>query len=128
MKYFYATGKRKTSVARVRLYPNGSGKVTINDKDMQESFTTLQKRDVLTPFSIAGKEKEFDVSVKVLGGGITGQAQAIRHGITKALLESDPTLRLELKRAGLITRDSRVKERKKPGLRRARRARQFSKR
>jgi small subunit ribosomal protein S9 len=128
MKYFYATGKRKTSVARVRLYENGSGKITINDKAMQDTFTSAQEKDVLTPFNLVEKVGEFDVSVKVLGGGITGQAQAIRHGITKALLLSDPSLRITLKRAGLITRDSRVKERKKPGLRGARRARQFSKR
>lgn len=125
---YYGTGRRKSSVARVYLVP-GTGKVTINKKDMDEYFgyDTLKviARQPLELTSIADK---FDVLVNVHGGGYTGQAGAIRHGIARALLEADPEFRPALKKAGYLTRDPRMKERKKYGLKKARRAPQFSKR
>ena len=126
--YFYGTGRRKSSVARVRLY-QGTGKVTINDRDIDDYFglETL-KLIVRQPLAITGTEGKLDVKCKVTGGGFTGQAGAIRHGISRALLEYDETLRPVLKQAGFLTRDPRMKERKKYGLKAARRAPQFSKR
>lgn len=126
--YFYGTGRRKASVARVRLLP-GTGKVTINDRDIDEYFglETL-KVIVRQPLSLTGNVEKFDVVAKVVGGGVTGQAGAIRHGLSRALLQFDQELRLELKKAGFLTRDPRMKERKKYGLKAARRAPQFSKR
>lgn len=127
--YIYANGKRKTSVARVRLYQNGSGNITINGKSIEEYIPVVERIGaVKTPLRLTGHLKTFDVSVKVEGGGMNSQAEAIRHGISKALLNFDPGLRLTLKRAGMLTRDPRMKERKKYGLHRARRAPQFSKR
>ncbi len=125
---FYGTGRRKSSVARVYLMP-GTGKITINKKDMDDYFglDTL-KLIVNQPFVATGNEGKFDVLVNVRGGGFTGQAGAIRHGISRALLEADADNRAALKKAGFLTRDSRMKERKKPGLKAARRAPQFSKR
>ena len=126
---FYGTGRRKSSIARVYLVP-GTGKVTINKKDMDEYFglDTL-KLIVKQPFAATGTEGKFDVLVNVKGGGFTGQAGAIRHGISRALLQVDSDeYRPSLKKAGFLTRDPRMKERKKPGLRKARRAPQFSKR
>ena len=129
MRYFYSTGKRKTAVARVRLYENGSGKMTINGRPMESYFSTdHQSVYALSPLKLTEMQSAFDISVKVVGGGITGQAQAIRHGVARALTLADPLLRSRLKAAGFISRDSRIKERKKPGLKRARRAPQFSKR
>ena len=128
-KYFYGCGRRKTSVAKVRLYKDGKGNVKINDKDIKEYLTVPnQYNKVFSPLKATGNAKTFDITVKVTGGGTTGQAEAIRHGIAKALLEFNPELRPTLKKAGFITRDPRMKERKKPGLKRARRAPQFSKR
>lgn len=128
-EYFYAAGKRKTSVARVRLFPGGKGDMVVNDKPAEEYFTLLTSKGVMTsPLKITGMNKKFDVSVKVIGGGMSSQAEAVRHGIARALLEYDPELRSTLKKAGYLTRDARIKERKKPGLKRARRAPQFSKR
>ena len=126
--YFYGTGRRKSSVARVRLVP-GNGKVTINARDIDEYFglETL-KLIVRQPLAITSTLDKFDVIAKVEGGGFTGQAGAIRHGITRALMEFRPELRPELKKAGFVTRDARKKERKKYGLKKARRAPQFSKR
>ena len=126
--YFYGTGRRKHSVARVRLYP-GSGRVTINDRDIDDYFglETL-KLIVRQPLELTGNTPKFDVFVRVSGGGVTGQAGAIRHGISRALLVYDAELRLALKKAGFLTRDPRMKERKKYGLKAARRAPQFSKR
>lgn len=126
--YFYGTGRRKESVARVRLYP-GSGKVTINDRDMDDYFglDTL-KLIVRQPLELTETTGKFDVVVRVAGGGVTGQAGAIRHGISRALLVYDAELRPALKKAGFLTRDPRMKERKKYGLKGARRAPQFSKR
>ena len=126
--YFYGTGRRKNSVARVRVY-NGTGKITINDRDIDDYFglETL-KLIVRQPAAGAGVEGKFDIVVRVAGGGVSGQAGAIRHGLSRALLVYDENLRGELKKAGFLTRDPRMKERKKYGLKAARRAPQFSKR
>nr|WP_272878545.1 30S ribosomal protein S9 [Clostridium sp. Cult3] len=122
------TGRRKTSVARVRLLP-GSGKITINKRDIEEyfDFDTL-KVLVKEPLEITDTLDKYDVFVNVQGGGFTGQAGAIRHGIARALIKSDEELKPVLKKAGFLTRDPRMKERKKYGLKKARRAPQFSKR
>ena len=126
--YFYGTGRRKHSVARVRVY-NGTGKITINNRDIDDYFglETL-KLIVRQPLSLTGTEGKFDIVCNVAGGGVTGQAGAIRHGLSRALLQFDPELRPTLKKAGFLTRDPRMKERKKYGLKAARRAPQFSKR
>ena len=126
--YFYGTGRRKNSVARVRVY-NGTGKITINDRDIDDYFglETL-KLIVRQPLAVAGVEGKFNIVVRVAGGGVSGQAGAIRHGLSRALLVYDENLRGELKKAGFLTRDPRMKERKKYGLKAARRAPQFSKR
>ncbi|WP_299660250.1 30S ribosomal protein S9 [uncultured Ruegeria sp.] len=124
----YATGKRKDAVARVWIKP-GSGKVTVNGKDQDVYFARPVLQLILRqPFQIAGVEGEFDVVATVKGGGLTGQAGAVKHGISKALQLYDPSLRGALKAAGFLTRDSRVVERKKYGKRKARRSFQFSKR
>ncbi len=126
--YFYGTGRRKKSVARVRVYP-GSGKITINDRDIDDYFglETL-KLIVRHPLVLTGTSEKFDIICRVNGGGVTGQAGAIRHGLSRALLQYDEELRPTLKKAGFLTRDPRMKERKKYGLKGARRAPQFSKR
>jgi len=125
---YYGTGRRKSSVARVFLVP-GSGRITINKRDIDDYFglETL-KLIIKQPLELTGSTARFDVRVNVFGGGFTGQAGAIRHGISRALLESDAELRPALKKAGCLTRDPRMKERKKYGLKGARRAPQFSKR
>ncbi|MBQ7936244.1 MAG: 30S ribosomal protein S9 [Clostridia bacterium] len=126
--YFYGTGRRKSSVARVRLLP-GNGNVTINGRTMDEYFGLETLRMLVRqPLELTGTMGKFDVVVNVVGGGVSGQAGAIRHGITRALIESDETLKPVLKKAGFVTRDPRMKERKKYGLKAARRAPQFSKR
>ena len=126
--YFYGTGRRKNSVARVRVY-TGTGKITINDCDIDDYFglETL-KLIVRQPLAVAEVEGKFDIVVRVNGGGVSGQAGAIRHGLSRALLQYDENLRPALKKAGFLTRDPRMKERKKYGLKAARRAPQFSKR
>ena len=126
--YFYGTGRRKSSVARVRVY-NGTGKITINDRDIDDYFglETL-KLVVRQPLVLAEIENKFDIVVRVAGGGVSGQAGAIRHGISRALLQNGEEMRPILKKAGFLTRDPRMKERKKYGLKAARRAPQFSKR
>ncbi len=126
--YFYGTGRRKKSVARVRVYA-GTGKITVNDRDIDDYFglETL-KLIVRQPLALTGTADKFDIVCKVAGGGVTGQAGAIRHGLSRALLQYDENLRAELKKAGFLTRDPRMKERKKYGLKGARRAPQFSKR
>ncbi|KGX90355.1 30S ribosomal protein S9 [Pontibacillus halophilus JSM 076056 = DSM 19796] len=125
---YNGTGRRKTSTARVRLVP-GTGKVTVNKVDAEQYFPYETLRVILKqPLAITETEGNYDVLVNVHGGGFTGQAGAIRHGIARALLEADPEYRTPLKRAGLLTRDARAKERKKYGLKKARRAPQFSKR
>jgi small subunit ribosomal protein S9 len=128
IRYYEAVGRRKRAVARVRLYP-GDGQIIINDKPLEDFFGRRQDcQSVTAPLSLTGNENRFNLSVLVKGGGITGQSQAIRHGVARALLESDPELRLPLRRAGYLTRDPREKERKKPGLKRARKAPQYTKR
>ncbi len=126
--YFYGTGRRKSSVARVRVY-NGTGKIIINDREIDDYFglETL-KLIVRQPLTLTGTADKFDIVCRVAGGGVTGQAGAIRHGIARALLQFDGELRGQLKKAGFLTRDPRMKERKKYGLKGARRAPQFSKR
>lgn len=127
--YSYGTGRRKQAIARVRLY-KGSGKITINNKSMEEylDMDTL-RYIVMQPLNETNSTSEYDIIVKVEGGGIAGQAGAIRHGIARALVEEDADkYKATLKKAGFLTRDSRVKERKKPGLKKARKASQFSKR
>ena len=125
---YIGTGRRKKSVARVRLVP-GNGKVTINKRDIENYFGLETLRMIANqPLVLTATKDKFDVLVNVHGGGFTGQAGAIRHGITRALLKADEALRPELKKAGFVTRDPRMKERKKYGLKKARRAPQFSKR
>ena len=126
--YFYGTGRRKKSVARVRILP-GTGAITINGRDIDNYFglETL-KLIVNQPFGVTGTAGKFDIVATVTGGGISGQAGAIRHGLARALVQSDETLRPALKAAGFLRRDPRMKERKKYGLKGARRAPQFSKR
>ena len=128
-KYFYGTGRRKSSVARVRVYENGTGSIIINGRDIDDYFgldtLKLVVRQPLTTTDLLGK---VDVVATVCGGGVSGQAGAIRHGISRALLTVNPEFRHGLKAAGLLTRDPRMKERKKYGLKAARRAPQFSKR
>ena len=127
-EYIYATGKRKSSIARVNIIP-GTGKITRNGKDMNDVYTldTL-KAIVLKPFNVANLMEKYDVVATVRGGGFAGQAGAVAHGISKALASTDVEVRGVLKRHGLLTRDSRVKERRKYGLKKARKAPQFSKR
>ena len=127
--YFYGTGRRKSSVARVRVYANGTGKITINNRDIDDYFglDTL-KLIVRQPKELTGTSGKFVIICTVSGGGVTGQAGAIRHGLARALLQYDAELRGELKKAGFLTRDPRMKERKKYGLKGARRAPHFSKR
>jgi len=126
--YFYGTGRRKKSIARVRIVP-GSGAITINSRDIDNYFglETL-KLIVNQPFGVTDTLGKFDIIATVVGGGITGQAGAIRHGLSRALLQADENYRPALKSAGFLTRDPRMKERKKYGLKAARRASQFSKR
>ena len=125
---YMGTGRRKKSVARVRLVP-GNGKVVINNSEI-ETYIGLETLRMIVnqPLVLTGSKDKFDVLVNVHGGGFTGQAGAIRHGITRALIKSDENLKSELKKAGFVTRDPRMKERKKYGLKKARRAPQFSKR
>ncbi len=125
---YYGTGKRKTAIARVWLEP-GNGTITINKKAMEEYFPTKRMQaTVLQPLELTGFSNAYNIKVNVLGGGVQGQAGAVRHGISKALLSTDTNLRQKLKKAGFITRDPRVKERKKYGQRGARARYQFSKR
>ena len=127
--YFYGTGRRKSSVARVRIFPEGSGKITINNRTIDNYFglDTL-KFIVRQPLALTETLEKVDIVATVQGGGYTGQAGAIRHGIARALLKVNEEYRSELKKAGFLTRDPRMKERKKYGLKAARRAPQFSKR
>ena len=127
--YFYGTGRRKTAVARVRLYP-GNGAIVINGKPMEEIFSRdIHRAEVLSPLVRLGREGRYSAQIKCSGGGITGWSGAIQMGIARALVVSDPESKPQLKRGeNLLTRDSRMKERKKPGLKRARKAPQFTKR
>ncbi|MBQ2241142.1 MAG: 30S ribosomal protein S9 [Clostridia bacterium] len=126
--YFYGTGRRKKSVARVRVYP-GTGAITINGRDIDEYFgLDTMKLIVNQPFEVTGNVGKFDIVANVIGGGFSGQAGAIRHGLSRALVLADEANKPALKAAGFLTRDPRMKERKKYGLKAARRASQFSKR
>lgn len=126
-KYFYAVGRRKTSIAQVRVY-NGRGKVVVNGVEAEKYSTTALVNKMIEPLKQVSKEGEYDVYAKVVGGGTNGQAEAIRHGISRALSGEDKAVRTTLKKLGFLTRDSRVVERKKPGLKKARRAPQWAKR
>lgn len=127
--YIWSVGRRKTAVARVRLYP-GSGKITVNGKPAMDYFggRLIHQQSLREALNLTGTQERFDITVRVVGGGVTGQAGAIRHGIARALIKFDGDLRPALKRAKLLTRDARVKERKKVGLKRARKAPQYTKR
>ena len=127
-QYIEAIGRRKTATARVRLYP-GTGDIVVNDKPYQQYFgRDLDRMLLLMPLVLTGTESTYNISVHVNGGGDNGQAAAVRLGISRALCESDINMRPALKAAGLLTRDARAKERKKPGLKRARKAPQYTKR
>lgn len=129
LQYYEGVGRRKTATARVRLYSGGEGQVMVNDRPVGEYFSTeWGGLNLLEPLQVAGMEGRFNVSAKVHGGGISGQAEAVRLGIARALVKMDPDLRLSLRREGFLTRDARIKERKKPGLKRARKAPQYTKR
>lgn len=126
--YFQGTGRRKTSIARVRLVP-GDGNVIVNGKPLEDYFGKDSAADIaLLPFQVTNSARRFNAMVKVAGGGHSGQIGAIAHGVARALLQVDPEHRSALRKAGLLTRDPRAKERKKPGLKRARKAPQFTKR
>jgi small subunit ribosomal protein S9 len=126
--FFHGTGRRKTSVARVRLIA-GEGEVVVNGRSLDEHFgNSVNLSEILLPFRVTGTEGRYNAMVKVEGGGYQGQAGAIRHGLARALLQSDPEARLPLRQAGLLSRDPRMKERKKYGLKRARKAPQYTKR
>ncbi len=127
-EYTEAVGRRKTSTARVRLYP-GTGEIVVNDKPMEQFFgRDLDRMALMQPLKLTGTESAYNISVRTAGGGEGGQAAAVRLGIARALCETDANLRPALKAAGLLTRDARAKERKKPGLKRARKAQQYTKR
>jgi small subunit ribosomal protein S9 len=127
--YYYGTGRRKNAVARVRLYP-GNGQILINSKTPEDYFggRAIYRQMINVPLELTENQGKFNVTVKVLGGGVTGQAGAVRHGLARALVQSDANYRSVLKKAGLLARDPRVKERKKAGLKRARKAPQYTKR
>lgn len=126
--YFYGTGRRKTATARVRLIP-GEGAIIIDGKPLEQRFPRMEHARVIQqPLLVTERANKFNAVIKVEGGGVSGQAGAISHGIARALLASDETLKATLRQYGLLTRDARAKERKKPGLRRARKAKQFTKR
>ncbi len=129
LRYYYARGRRKEASAQVRLYPGGTGKIIVNEKPLEEYFP-LERNilAILSPLRVTGMEGKFDITVKVKGGGISGQADAIKLGIARALTLYDPNLRPVLRQYGLLTRDPREKERKKVGLKRARKAPRYSKR
>ena len=128
VSFHEGTGRRKTAIARVRLL-TGEGEVVVNGQSLEEHFgNAVDLADILMPFRVTGTEGQFNATIKVHGGGHHGQAGAIRHGIARAILQSDPGARVPLRQAGLLSRDPRMKERKKYGLKRARKAPQFTKR
>lgn len=128
-EYIYAIGRRKTAVAQTRLWTGGEGQVTVNDREMKAYFPVFEMREsVIAPLKAVGQDDKVTISLKVRGGGLRGQAEAARHGISRALIELNPTFRKSLKRLGFLTRDPREKERKKYGLKKARRAPQWAKR
>ena len=127
--YFYGTGRRKSAVARVKLMPGGGGAIIVNGVPYEELFPRIEQRQtVARPLTVTDNASKYNAVVKVTGGGITGQSGAVSHGIARTLLKTDEGLRGTLRQYGLLTRDSRVKERKKPGLKRARKAPQYTKR
>ena len=127
--YYEGLGRRKEATARVRLYPDGEGSFVLNSKPLEEYLSRMNDQvDVNQPFQVTGTEGRFDVTVHVNGGGVTGQAGAVRLGIARALLKADPEYRKVLREHGMLTRDARAKERKKPGLKRARKAPTYTKR
>lgn len=127
-KYFEAVGRRKTSVARVRLFTSAKSEIKVNGKDAEDYFPTQELRHIINEALKKAKTKKFKVSVKINGGGIHSQAEALRHGISRALIKADLELKDSLKKAGLLTRDPRMKERRKFGLKKARKAPQWKKR
>ncbi|HLI06107.1 MAG TPA: 30S ribosomal protein S9 [Ktedonobacteraceae bacterium] len=129
-EYYYGMGRRKTAVARVRLYPNGEGNVTVNGKSAQSYFGQREAlmATINSPLRTLELNDTYDMTIKVLGGGVSGQAGAIRHALARALVRVNPDWKPALRRAGFLTRDPRMKERKKPGLKRARKAPQYTKR
>lgn len=128
-QYYEGIGRRKSASARVRLFPGGTGRITINDKDGNVYISREGDMEIIMqPLTVIGQERSYDISVHVDGGGVSGQRDAIRLGIARALLKIDPDLRPALRGADLLTRDARVKERKKPGLKRARKAPTYTKR
>jgi len=128
-EYLYAVGKRKSAIARVRVYKKGAGKIVVNEKEYEKVFPQATWQEIIIkPLKLIGQKDKLDVSIKIVGGGTKGQAEAIRHGLSKALIQLNPNFRKPLKKAGYLTRDARKKERKKPGLKGARRAPQWSKR
>lgn len=129
IQYYEGIGRRKAATARVRIYPGGTGRILVNDKDVRDYFPREGDIGLMTaPLATVGQERAYDVSVHVNGGGITGQREAIKLGLARALLKLDPDMRSSLKVKGFLTRDARVKERKKPGLKRARKAPTYTKR
>lgn len=127
--YFYGTGRRKTAVARVRVFPNGNGRIVVNGRPADQYFgRELHVANIRNPFRVLELPSTFDITVKVVGGGVTGQSEAIRHGVARALVRADEGYKPALRRAGFLTRDPRMKERKKYGLKRARKAPQYTKR
>ncbi|MFA6523072.1 MAG: 30S ribosomal protein S9 [Candidatus Peribacteraceae bacterium] len=128
-QYFSSLGKRKTAIARVKMFQDGSGEVTVNGKKFKDYFDTpFQRENALAPLALVEKKNAFDVEAYIVGGGKTAQSDALRHGLSRGLLLFNPDYRPDLKRAGFLRRDARIKERKKPGLKRARRAPQWQKR
>ncbi len=127
--YIYGRGRRKSAIARVRVVKNGKGNIVVNDRPLDDYFTSFELQNIVRgPLKTSGQETAVDVSIKVEGGGVRGQAEAARLGMSRALIELNPTFRTTLKKLGFLSRDARVKERKKPGLKKARRAPQWSKR
>ncbi|MBI3618756.1 30S ribosomal protein S9 [Candidatus Peregrinibacteria bacterium] len=127
-QYFFSIGKRKTAIANVKMFQDGTGEVSANGKKMKDYFHGIQIENALAPLVMTGQKSTFDVKVTLTGGGKSAQSDAMRHGISRCLLLVNPEFRSELKRAGFLRRDARIKERKKPGLKRARRAPQWQKR
>jgi small subunit ribosomal protein S9 len=127
-QYHYSAGKRKSAIARVKLYEGGSGEITINGQKLREYFTGVYAENAVAPLKLTDNAKTMDADVSVKGGGKAAQSDAVRHGLSRSLILINPDLRSTLKREGFLRRDDRIKERKKPGLKRARRAPQFSKR
>lgn len=128
-QYYEGVGRRKTSRARVRLHSGGTGAITVNDKPADVYFgRQMDVQNIVTPLKLVGAENRFDITVRVAGGGETGQSDAVAMGVARALIISDPELKGVLRKAGYLTRDARAKERKKPGLKRARKAPQYTKR